>query len=360
MTITKFLWDKRIVVTGAAGTVGEELVRQLLDYPVQEVRALDNNESALFFLGEKYRGERRFQAFLADVRDHAKITSMLAGIDYVFHAAAFKHVPLCERSPFDAVQTNIIGVQNIIQAALYNKISKVLFTSSDKAVNPTNVMGTSKLMGERLITAANAMKHGGEGPVFASTRFGNVAGSRGSVIPLFCQQIASGGPITLTDPSMTRFVMTLADAVRLVITSMFFARGGEVFITKMSVMRIADLAEVMINLLSPHYGFVPGDIRISYMGPRPGEKFYEELMNDEETRRSYDTQQLFIVMPAIRNIYTNIDYTYEGLDMTMVEKTYHSSNVIPMSTLEISKFLLQPDVLSENIRIQLQKSGGVS
>ncbi len=340
----------RIVVTGAAGTVGEELVRQLLAMPVAEVRALDNNESALFFLGECYREDPRLQVFLADVRDENKMDRMFKGCDLVFHSAAFKHVPLCERSPFDAVQTNIIGVQNVIRAALVNNVQRVLFTSTDKAVNPTNVMGTSKLMGERLITAANALKDGKVGPVFTSTRFGNVAGSRGSVIPLFHHQIRNGGPVTLTHPGMSRFVMTLSEAVELVLESMRLAEGGEVFVTKMPVLRIKDLAKVMVDLLAPYYGYDPHKIEIREIGPRPGEKAYEELMNEEEIRRSLELSKFFTVLPAFQNIYDKIEYSYEGMTGRGVDKPYNSDNEVPMSFEEIRNFLLRPDVFDEATR----------
>jgi FlaA1/EpsC-like NDP-sugar epimerase len=350
MNTSSFFGGKRIAVTGAAGTVGQELVKQLLGYQTREVRAIDNNESALFFLAEEYSTDPRLQAFLTDVRDPKKLNRMFNSIDLVFHAAALKHVPLCERSPFDAVQTNIMGVQNVIQAAISNRVQKVLFTSSDKAVNPTNVMGTSKLMGERLMTAANALQQQGEGTIFASTRFGNVAGSRGSVIPLFCQQIAAGGPVTLTDAAMTRFVMPLEHAVRLVITSMSLACGGEVFITKMPVLQVKDLANVMISLLPPVYGKKAKDIKIQEIGPRPGEKFYEELMNGEETRRALDSEDLFIILPAFRNIYADIDYTYEGITVRPVQKTYNSENEEFMSPEDIERFLMLPDVLPNGTR----------
>lgn len=355
MKVGSFFEDRRIAVTGAAGTVGRELVRQLVGYPVKEIRALDNNESALFFLGEDYRLDPRLQVFLADIRDEKKMRHMLDGIDLIFHSAAFKHVPLCERSPFDAVQTNIMGVQNIIRAALVNKVQKVIFTSSDKAVNPTNVMGTSKLMGERLMTAANALRPVSQPPTFASTRFGNVAGSRGSVVPLFCKQIEQGGPVTLTNVGMTRFVMTLQDAVRLVISSMVLAKGGEVFITKMPVLAIKDLAEVMIRLIAPAYGREPNKIEITEVGNRPGEKLYEELMNDEETRRSFDLDEFFAVLPAFRSIYGETDYKYESLPMSPARSVYNSANVPTMNESQIEEFLLLPNVLPDNVRTLLLK-----
>ena len=199
---------------------------------------------------------------LGDVRDRDKLVQAMRGIDIVLHTAALKHVILCEQSPRDAVQTNIQGVQNLIDAATVNQVERVLFTSSDKAVNPTNVMGTSKLMGERLMTAANAHRRAG-GPIFASTRFGNVLGSRGSVIPLFMRQISRGGPVTLTDPEMTRFIMTLREAVHLVMESTFLARGGEVFVTKMPIARIQDLAKVMVKTLAPALRLCAGGDRDS-------------------------------------------------------------------------------------------------
>jgi FlaA1/EpsC-like NDP-sugar epimerase len=176
---------KRVLVTGSCGTIGCELVHQLLEvFGVGELIAIDNNESELFFLEQRFARYAHARFYLTDVRDGQKLQRISKGMDIVFHTAAFKHVILCERSPFEAVQTNILGVQNIITAAIKNKIGRVIFTSSDKAVNPTSVMGTSKLMGERLMTAANS-SYREKGSTFASTRFGNVLGSRGSVIPIF-------------------------------------------------------------------------------------------------------------------------------------------------------------------------------
>ncbi len=209
---------------------------------------------------------------MADLRDGEKLSRSMQGVDVVFHAAALKHVILCERSPFEAVQTNIHGVQNVILAARKNNVERVIFTSSDKAVNPTNVMGTSKLMGERLMTAANSNARG-EKTIFASTRFGNVLGSSGSVIPIFRKQIQKGGPVTITHPKMSRFIMTIEESVRLVIDSATVAKGGEVFITKMPVINIQDLAEVMLEELAPTYGYKAEDIELTEIGTKPGEKW---------------------------------------------------------------------------------------
>jgi FlaA1/EpsC-like NDP-sugar epimerase len=251
---------------------------------------------------------------------------------------------LCERTPGQAVNTNIIGCQNVISAATKAQVEKVIFTSSDKAVNPTNVMGTSKLMGERLMTAANSCKKG-DGPIFTSTRFGNVLGSNGSVIPIFHNQIAKGGPVSLTERDMTRFVMSLEQAVSLVIDSSSHAKGGEVFITKMPVMRIEDLACVMIDEIAPAYGYNPADININVIGSKPGEKLYEELMSDEETRRAIELESYFVVTPAFRGIYHDIAYDYQGVISEEVTNPYISANETVMSRDEIASFLTEHQLL---------------
>lgn len=339
--MNSFFKGKRILVTGACGTVGAELISQLFsdkENQPQEVIGIDNNESSLFFLDQEYIEISRTRFFIADIRDRDELIRRMGGVDIVFHTAALKHVILCERSPEQAVQTNILGMQNIIAAAIENSVERVIFTSSDKAVNPTNVMGTSKLMGERLMTAANSQKRK-TGPIFASTRFGNVLGSNGSVVPIFHNQIAKGGPVTLTDHKMTRFVMNLQEAVQLVIDSARLARGGEVFITKMPVVRISDIARVMINELAPRYGYSPEEIEIKIIGTKPGEKLYEELMSHEETRRSVELPRYFSVLPAFRGIYRDIDYSYPGLISTEIANPYTSAEETPMTLSEIHDFL---------------------
>jgi FlaA1/EpsC-like NDP-sugar epimerase len=340
---------KRVLVTGACGTVGRELVRQLLERSqVEEIIALDNNESDLFFLEQEFCAQKQVRFFLADIRDRDKLSRKMKGVHVVFHTAAFKHVILCERSPFEAVQTNILGVQNVILAAAETSVEKVIFTSSDKAVNPTNVMGTSKLMGERLITAANE-DFRGNGPVFASTRFGNVLGSRGSVMPIFREQIRRGGPVTLTHPGMTRFIMAVKEAAQLVIDSASLARGGEVFITKMPTICIEDLAEVMIETLAPLHGYSPESIRIEIIGTKPGEKMYEELMSHEETRRAWELGRYFVVLPAFSSRYREAVYTYSGVLSRTVTNPYHSGNETPLSKFELLDFLRNNDLLFEDM-----------
>lgn len=339
---------KRTAITGVCGTVGKELLHQLVDFDGVEILGLDNNESELFFLNEDFKDNPSLSFSLADIRDRDTLVTKFESVDIVLHAAAFKHVTLCEESPRDAVATNILGTQNVIDAAIRNNVDRVIFTSSDKAVNPTSVMGTSKLMGERLITAANQTRRGPL-PIFASTRFGNVLGSRGSVIPIFERQISRGGPVTVTDEAMTRFIMTLREAVSLVLESVFLAQGGEVFVTKMPVVRIIDLARAMIAELAPRHGIDPANIEIQYIGTKPGEKMYEELMNDEETRRTLELERYFVVSPALRATVESGAGTYPGFVGGSMEVPFNSANTDPMPLESLCTFLRSNGLLSEPI-----------
>ena len=347
--MTPIFKGKRILVTGCCGTVGSELVSQLLTdkkYAPEEIIGLDNNETGIFYLDHTYIDFENVRFFYGDIRKSSELIRKLRDIDIVFHTAALKHVILSERSPEEAVDTNILGIQNVITAADINNVEKVIFTSSDKAVNPTNVMGTSKLMGERLISAANSNKRG-NGPIFASTRFGNVLGSSGSVVPIFHNQIIKGGPVTLTDKAMTRFIMSIKEAVRLVIDSAIKVQGGEVFITKMPVVRIKDLAKAMIEILGPKYGFEANKIDLIEIGEKPGEKLYEELMSNEETRRALELKDYFSVLPAFRGIYNNINYDYSDIVNLKVNRAYISEKETPLSVQEIKEFLIRNKLLEK-------------
>ena len=335
-----YLDGKTVLVTGAAGTIGTELLSTLGQSGIQELVALDNNESELFFLEQRFGGDGRLRFFVGDVRDSDKLHSMMDGVDYVFHGAALKHVGICERSPFDAVQTNIVGVKNVIDAAIRNDVERVVFMSSDKAVNPTNVMGTSKLMGERLITAANSLKRNGR-TVFSSTRFGNVLGSRGSVLQVFYDQVRAGKQLTLTNPAMTRFVMTAAQAVGLVLDSARVSRGGEVFVTKMPTLRIQDLALAMIEEYASGPDSHPG---VKTVGVRPGEKMYEELLSEEEMTRTIELGDYFVVLPAFRGAYSQIRYEYDDVINDNVDRPYRSDGETLMGHSEIIAFITDPGV----------------
>jgi FlaA1/EpsC-like NDP-sugar epimerase len=328
---------KNVLVTGVCGTVGGQLLKNLQKLEPAEIVGIDTNEAELFFLRERTRADSRVELYLCDIRIGDQLSRRMNGIDIVLHAAAYKHVDLCERSPNEAVMTNIIGTQNVIEAAFENRVERVILTSSDKAVNPTSVMGTSKLMGERLMSAASAQGRAGA-PIFSSIRFGNVLGSRGSVIPLFRQQIQSGGPVRLTDPAMTRFIMSLEQAAALVMNAVFIARGGEVIVTKMPVLRIEDLAHVMIDDLAPGFGHRPEDIEIVVIGSKAGEKLYEELTNEEEVRRTFDWDKYLIVKPALAAAGADrfAEWAAQGTSLT---HAYNSAASPAMSREEILAFV---------------------
>jgi FlaA1/EpsC-like NDP-sugar epimerase len=331
------LENRSVLITGACGTVGAELTRQVVEAGAARVVCVDNNESELFFLQQTYQDIDRVKCYLADIRDFEALKQRMQGVEIVLHSAALKHVGLCEDSPSQAIRTNIEGTQNVIDAALANNVERVIFTSSDKAVNPTNVMGTSKLMGERLMTAAS-LNNRNSRTVFASTRFGNVLGSRGSVVPLFRRQIEGGGPVTLTDRRMTRFVMTLEEAVHLVLDTALIATGGEVFVTKMPVARIEDIATHMVNELAS-----AEDIQIVEIGAKPGEKMYEELMNDEEVRRSYEIENFFVILPALKGNHT--DHYPIVCGRQKADRPYNSAVESAMSLETIAEYFYHKGIL---------------
>ena len=235
-------------------------------------------------------------------------------MDIISDPAALKHVPLCEYNPFDAVKTNVLGTQNVLDAALDKNVKKVIMVSTDKAVNPINVMGATKLLSERLTISANYYR-GNKRTIFSCVRFGNVLNSRGSVVPTFRKQIKNGGPVTLTDPKMTRFIMHIHDAAGLILKAGHIAEGKEIFILKMHAVNIIDLAEVMIENLAKNYGHISEEIEIEIIGTRLGEKMYEELMTDNETPYAIDNGELFILNSKNQaNHNNNIEYNSNSIE----------------------------------------------
>lgn len=338
MNIDSTFWSgKTVFVTGICGTIGSELLGALRRLDVAAIVGIDTNETGLFYLRELTRSDPRVRLFLCDIRIAENLSRRMSGADVVLHAAAYKHVDMCERSPQEAILTNILGTQNVISAALDNQVQRVILTSSDKAVNPTSVMGTSKLMSERLMSAAASQARSGA-PIFSSIRFGNVVGSNGSVVPLFKNQIAAGGPVTLTDPGMTRFMMSIEQAAELVMNAVSLARGGEVIVTKMPVVRIEDLAAVMIEDLAAAAGYASAKIGTRVIGTKPGEKMYEELTNDEEVRRTFDWGNYLIVKPALFQGDCDLfaDWSQDGKP---IERPYNSALSSPMDRSQIREFL---------------------
>lgn len=294
--------DKNVLITGGTGSVGRLLVRAALAGGARSVRIFDMDETREFHMArhlkKKYESGVRF--LLGDVRDRERVQRAMENVDIVFHCAALKHVLSSEYNPFEAVKTNAVGTQNVVDAALDADVEKVILTSSDKAVNPCNVMGATKLLSERLVTAANYYK-GSRKTILSSVRFGNVLGSRGSVVPLFQKQIGKGGPLTITHEGMTRFVMTPRQTTRLIFRATELAQGGEIFVLKMPVLRIPDLVHAMIGYYGPALGQNPQKIKTKTIGTLPGEKLYEELMTAEESGHALETDELFIILPEAQD-----------------------------------------------------------
>ncbi len=288
-----FYEDKTILVTGGVGSIGSELVRNLLTQEPKVVRILDINESKLFEFEDELASSK-VRTFIGDVRDKDRLKKAIENVDVVFHAAALKHVPLCEYNPFEGVKTNVTGTQNLIDVALDEEVERFITISTDKVVNPINVMGATKLLAERLTTSADLYK-GDRETVFSVVRFGNVLNSRGSLLPLIRKQVNSGGPVTLTHTDMTRFVMSIHEATELVMEAAVKAKGGEIFILKMPAVRIKELIEVIVDELGPKYGYSPGEIEIKDIGIRAGEKLYEELMTVEETVHAKKIDNMYVV-----------------------------------------------------------------
>lgn len=309
MEIADYYRGKIILVTGGVGSIGSFLIREILKLEPASVRVFDNNETSLFDLEHDLCSDR-IRLLVGDIRDKERLTVAMEGVDYVFHAAALKHVTLCEFNPYEAVKTNVIGTQNVLDAAYENGVKKVVTISTDKAVNPSNVMGATKLLAERLTISANTY-HGYKQSVFSCVRFGNVLNSRGSVIPLFIKQIKNGGPITVTHPDMTRFFMNIPSAAQLILKAGLLSHGNEIFILKMPAARIMDLAEEMRDILAPRYGFDPRDITISFIGMRIGEKIDEELLIPDETTAIYQNEDMYLMLP--RQIPFSSSYSHSDL-----------------------------------------------
>jgi len=282
---------KRILVTGGTGSIGSEIVEQLLECHPAVVRVFSRNEFNQYAAQERLKDRRNLRFLIGDVRDKERLRRACEDIDIIFHTAALKHVPACEYNPFEAVKTNVLGTQNLIEVAMDNEVDKVIAINTDKSVSPINTMGATKLLSEKLIIAANLYK-GSHRTRFASVRFGNVIGSTGSVLPLFIRQIREGGPVTVTHPDMERFIMTIRQAVKLTLRAGADAAGGEVFILKMPAVRITDLAEVLVDMIAPDI-----HIKTEFVGRRAGEKTYEELLTPDESAYTEERDDMFILRP---------------------------------------------------------------
>jgi FlaA1/EpsC-like NDP-sugar epimerase len=298
MNYSDFFEDKVILVIGGTGSIGAEIVSQILKYNPKTIRILSNSENELWETEVRFKNPNdKLRFLLGDIRDFERVKRAVEGTDYVFNAGAIKHVSFSEYNPMEAINVNIHGLDNIIEASLKAGVKKLIHMSTDKAVNPTTVMGATKMLGERLCIARELAK-GTHSTIISCVRFGNVLGSRGSIIPLFKKQLIDGDVITLTDEKMVRFFLSLSQAVELVLKAAVQAQGGEIFVLKMPTIFIKDLIEIIIEDHCPIIGKSPEDIKIEIIGPHPGEKIHEMLISPHEFTLCYETEDMYIVLPS--------------------------------------------------------------
>lgn len=329
----------KILIIGGTGTIGQHLLKHLLKENPQVIRILSRDEHKQFELHQQYYQYNNIRYLIGDVRDEQRLVRAMEDIDYVFHLAAMKHVPACEYNPFEAVKTNVIGTQNVIQAATQTGVKRVLFTSTDKAIAPANTYGATKLTAERLISAADYQK-GPKQTIFCSVRFGNVMGSRGSVIPLFKKQILEEQEVKVTDSNMLRYMMTPTQAIQLILKAIEMAFGGEVFVLKMPVVKLGDLVDVMKEEADKKFSLNKG-IKIKTIGLRPGEKQYEELMTYDEAQNAIEIENMFI----IQSPYTNMASRNYGQVHSVGQELKVPSHEDVVSKEKLRRWLLEENLL---------------
>ena len=312
----------------------------MLEQDVKTIRVLSRDEYKQYIMMQEMSGIKNIRFLIGDVRDKERIERAMEDIDIVFHIAAMKHVPSCEYNPMEAVKTNVIGTQNVITAAINNNVGKVILTSTDKTISPTNTYGATKLLAERLIVSANYYK-GTSNTIFSAVRFGNVMGSRGSVIPLFKKQILESKEITVTDSNMTRFMMTLSQAVDLTLEACVRAQGGEIFVLKMPIINLKDLVDITIEEVSKKYNINSEQIKVKEIGLRPGEKLYEELMTFEESKNAVELNNMFVIPSLYSNKFSG---EYEGVPLAK-EQRYSSHDQIPLTKQELKEPILKEEII---------------
>jgi UDP-N-acetylglucosamine 4,6-dehydratase/5-epimerase len=330
--------EKTILVTGGCGSIGSEIVKQLLEYGPSSIRVLDNSEEGHFKLKQKIN-DSRIRHLIGDIRDRERAVRAMEGADIVFHAAALKHVNLCEYNPFEAVSTNVIGTKNLVDVAIQEKVDCFIGISTDKAVSPINTMGATKLLSEKIITNAPIGKNHVR---FGCVRFGNVLNSSGSVIPIFKKQIQDGNEITITDEKMTRFFMDLPDAINLVLKAATQVKGGETFVLKMQAIKIQDLAEVLVEELAPKYGKDPKDFKYKIIGARPGEKIDECLLTKEESDYTVAIDDMLILRNSLLAKYGS---DIKNMNNKINHAEYNSSNVKLLNKEGIRNILYEKNLI---------------
>lgn len=335
--------NKRILVTGGTGSIGSEIVRQLIPFKPRTIRVFARGEHAHHRFRQElgFEQEHPVRFIVGDIRDKNRLRLAMEDIDIIFHAAAMKHVDICDNDPFEAVATNIIGTQNVIDIAREFNVGKVVAISTDKAVNPEGVLGVSKLMAEKLILNSYYYR-GNRKTQYTCVRFGNVLGSSGSILPLFKNQIIRNGYVTVTDPQMTRFVMTIPQAVRLVLRAAMLTKGQEIFVLKMPAVRLGDLVDCAIRYYSGIFSKKPSDIKTKIIGLRKGEKKHEDLLADHEVGGVLETKDMYILTP--REAVWGYDHksSYPG-KLRKASRGFSSEYAKKLTPKEIYKLLKEVD-----------------
>jgi UDP-N-acetylglucosamine 4,6-dehydratase/5-epimerase len=332
--------DKILLITGGTGSFGNAVLKRFLETEIREIRIFSRDEKKQDDMRQFYNNPK-IKYYIGDVRNFDSINSAMKGVDYVFQAAALKQVPSCEFFPVEAVRTNVLGCENVLNAAIENKVSRVIVLSTDKAVYPINAMGMSKALSEKVMVAKSRNLNG-TGLVFCGTRYGNVMASRGSVIPLFVEQIKKGNPLTITDPNMTRYMMTLDDAVDLVLYAFEKGNPGDIFVQKSPAATIEVLAKALLELYK-------SNSQIKIIGTRHGEKLYETLVNREEMVKAEDLGNYYRIPADTRDLNYN-RYFIEGEAQISQMEEYNSHNTMRLSIEDTKQLLLKLDSIREDIK----------
>lgn len=327
--------DSVLMITGGTGSFGNAVLGRFLNTGVREIRIFSRDEKKQ----EDMRialNDSKLKFYIGDVRDESSLSQAMKGVDYVFHAAALKQVPSCEFYPMEAVRTNVIGTENVLNAATANRVKRIVVLSTDKAVYPINAMGISKAMAEKVMVAKARMQQLGD-TVFCATRYGNVMASRGSVIPLFVEQIKAGKPLTVTDPNMTRFLMSLEDSVDLVLYAYAHGEQGDIFVQKASASTVGDLAQALQEIIGRHVG-------MRVIGTRHGEKLYESLISREEMAHARDLGGYYRI-PADNRDLNYAKYFSEGEEEISHLHDYTSHNTTRLNVSQVKELLLKLDYI---------------
>lgn len=331
--------NKVLMITGGTGSFGNAVLKRFINSDFAEIRVFSRDEKKQEDMRIAINNEK-VKFYIGDVRNYDSIYEAMNGVDYLFHAAALKQVPSCEFYPMEAVRTNILGADNVMSAAIARDVKRVVVLSTDKAVYPINAMGMSKAMMERLMVAKSRMRRPGE-TVLCATRYGNVMASRGSVIPLFIDQMKQGKKLTVTDPSMTRFLMSLEDSVDLVLHAFEHAEQGDIFVQKAPASTVQDLAQALKEMFK-------SDSEIKIIGTRHGEKLYESLLSREEMAKAQSTERYYRVPMDDRDLNYN-KFFIEGETSVSGLEDYTSHNTERLLVPEVKKLLLKLDFIKESL-----------